>query len=245
MRAENEKPVRVDQETRLTGKAYRFIKEAIVNYHLKPGAALGLNTLAATLKMSRTPIREALLRLEQEQFISRRGKKGFTVAAFTLDQVKELYDLRIVLEIAGTRWAAERFDRPIQTMIEKTLEETEVFLETGPKSEILYKGHFFHGLILKAGGNDPLQRMGRVILDRARLIQNLSLLTSDRLSLAHEQHREIFEALKNRDSKLAMTLMESHLKGARDHLLSRLKNEDDILSLLLTDLSEAGVKSAK
>ena len=243
MNAKRAKQVDKERESRLTGKAYLFIKEAIINYHLKPGAALGLNTLATTLKMSQTPIREALIRLEQEQFIHRRGKKGFTVAAFTLDQIRELYDLRVVLETAAIRWAAEKSDRSHHKKIEKTLVQTDKSLKSGTRKGILNREHHFHALILQAGSNDPLWRMGRVILDRVRLIQNLNLLTSDRLNQAHEQHRGVYEALKNQDPESAVGLMEHHLNEARDYLLSRLENENDILSLLLSDLSEAEVKS--
>jgi DNA-binding GntR family transcriptional regulator len=241
MEPEDKNPIAGEKETGLTEKAYLFIKEAIVNYHLKPGAALGLRTLAATLKMSQTPVREALLRLEQEQFIQRRSRKGFTVASFTLDQVRDLYDLRIVIELAGVHWAVRRLDRPALEKMEKSMEETEALLKSGPISEILSLEHHFHALILEAAGNTPMQRMGRVVLDRIRLIQNLSLYTSDRVSQAQVQHREIYQALLDQNAETAATLMESHLKEARDHLLARLKNEDDILSLLLSDLSEAGL----
>ncbi len=233
-----------DRETRLTGKAYRFIKEAIVNYQLKPGAALGLSSLAATLKMSQTPVREALIRLELEQFIQRRGKKGFIVSSFSLEQIEELYDLRIVLETAGVRWAAQRFDDRGRERMERTLAGTAALLEGGARAKILFREHLFHRAIMEVSGNEPLQRMGLVVLDRVRLIQNLSLLTATRLSQAHDQHGGILEALKARDAQGAAALMESHLREAREHLVSRLKNENDILSLLLSDLPGVGAEAA-
>ena len=242
---ENRTATGENKETRLTGKAYRFIKEAIVNYQLKPGAGLGLRSLAATLKMSQTPVREALIRLELEQFIQRRGKKGFIVASFTLDQVKELYDLRIVLETAGIRWAARRFDSRIRERMAENLAKTAALLDTASKSEILFREHRFHVVMLEVSGNEPLRRMGRVILDRVRLIQNLSLLTSGRLSQAHRQHGEIFRALESRESERAIALMVSHLQEAREHLVSRLNNEDDILSLLLSDMPGTGAEPLK
>ncbi len=244
MGREGRQTVGPEKEAGLTDRAYFFIKEAIVDYRLKPGAALGLRTLAAALEMSQTPVREALLRLEQEQFIERRGNKGFVVASFTLDQVMELYDLRLVLELAGVRWAAQRFTAELGKELDQILEQTESLLEHGTRLDILSQEYRFHSLVIEAGGNKPLRRMAQVVLDRVRLIQNLSSLTKDRLDRAHRQHREIFEALAAKNPRRAEELMESHLREARGYLLSRLENEDDILSLLLSGLPEAGLKSA-
>ena len=234
MGREKEGSERPDKETGLTDRAYLFIKEAIVDYRLKPGAALGLRNLAAVLEMSHTPVREALLRLEQEQFVDRSGSKGFVVASFRPDEVRELYDLRTVLEVAVVGWAAERFDKGQEKEIARAIEEAEVLLRNGSRPKILAQEYRFHALVLEAGGNLPLQRMVQATLDRIRLIQNLSLLTEDRLVLAQQQHREIFGAMVARDPQKASELMESHLREARDYLLARLANEDDILSLLLS-----------
>ena len=82
-------------------------------------------------------------------------------------------------------------------------------------------------------GNRPLAETGRAILDRIWVIQNINLLTTDHLSEAHPQHLQILEALERADAKRAASLMEKHLTQAKEFVLSRLKNGDDILSRMM------------
>jgi hypothetical protein len=75
--------------------------------------------------------------------------------------------------------------------------------------------------------------MGRAILDRIWIIQNINLLTTDHLSDAHPQHLKVFEAIKNGDADKAAMLMSRHLTFAKEFVLSRLRSRDDILSKLM------------
>ena len=103
----------------------------------------------------------------------------------------------------------------------------------------------FHVIILEASGNKPLAEMGRAILDRIWIIQNINLLTTDHLSDAHPQHLNVFEAIKNGDSQKAAMLMHRHLTFAKEFVLSRLNSGDDILSKLMMGFPLAGLDIEK
>jgi len=217
----------------LTDKAYRQTKEWILRYHLKPGVRLHVSDLAHALQMSQTPVREALSMLEKERLIERQPQKGYRVGTFSLQEIEDLYDLRIALEVLAARQAAKRMSASARKRLADIVSEFGRFLKADRKQHILQRGQDFHVVILEASGNRSLAEMGRAILDRIWVIQNINLLTTDHLSEAHPQHLQILEALERADAKRAASLMEKHLTQAKEFVLSRIKNGDDILSRMM------------
>jgi DNA-binding GntR family transcriptional regulator len=217
----------------LTDKAHQHIKEWILRYHLKPGARLHVSDLAHALKMSQTPVREALSMLEKEHLINREPQKGYRVGTLSMQEIEDLYDLRIALEMLAVRQAAKRMSASTRRRLSSILTEFGRLLKTAQKQRILERGQDFHVVVLEASGNRPLAEIGRAILDRIWVIQNINLLTTDHLSDAHPQHLQILEALERGDAKKAASLMEKHLTQAKEFVLSRLKNGDDILSRMM------------
>jgi DNA-binding GntR family transcriptional regulator len=221
----------------LAGDAHRQIKEWIVRYHLKPGARLHVSELACALHMSPTPVREALSMLEKEHLIEHWPQRGFRVSALSVQGVEDIYDARIAIEVLATRQAARRINSPGRRRLARLLAEVDRLMKTGNKPRILELEQDFHLIILEASGNKPLAEMGRSILDRIWIIQNINLLTTDHLSRAHPQHLKIFEAIEKGDSQKAAALMNRHLAFAKEFVLSRLKRNGDILSTLVTGVS--------
>ena len=217
----------------LTDKAHNQIKEWVVRYHLKPGARLHVSDLAHALQMSQTPVREALSMLEKEHLIERQPQKGFRVSALSMQGVEDLYDLRIALEVLAARQAAMRMTPSDRNRLARLLAEVGRLMKNGNKQRMLELEQDFHLIILDASGNKPLAEMGRAILDRIWIIQNINLLTTDHLSEVHPQHLNVFEAIKNGDANKAAMLMSRHLTIAKEFVLSRLRSSDDILSKLI------------
>jgi DNA-binding GntR family transcriptional regulator len=235
----------------LTDKAYDQIKEWVVRYHLKPGARLHVSDLAHALKMSQTPVREALSMLEKEHLIEREPQKGFRVSSLSIQGVEDLYDLRMALEVLAVHQAAIRMTSSDRTRIARLLAEVGRLIKNGNKQRMLELEQNFHVVILDASGNKPLAEMGRAVLDRIWIIQNINLLTTDHLSDAHPQHLNVFEAIKKGDSHKAAMLMSRHLTIAKKFVLSRLRSSDDILSKLMmgfpladVDIETGGAKPA-
>ena len=95
-----------------------------------------------------------------------------------------MYDLRIALEVLAVRQAAKRMSATARKRLTAILYEFGQFLKTDRKQRILQRGQDFHVVILEASGNRSLAEMGRAILDRIWVIQNINLLTTDHLSEA-------------------------------------------------------------
>ena len=234
-KAGNAKPendgLRLDQ-------AYQALKQSIILYRLKPGAALRPQELAGLLDMSQTPVREALIRLEQEGFAQRNGTRGYVVSGLDLAGVEDLYELRIILETAGVKKAARDLKKPASERINRVLEDAMPLILDGPKRESLTKQQDFHAEIMAAGGNAGLAQMAGTVLDQVARVQNLDVFDAARLTRAHEDHLAIFEAVKLGQEDQAADLMERHLSAARDYLLARLRDHDDMLSSLLDGISK-------
>lgn len=217
----------------LADDAYQQIKDWIIHYYLKPGARLHVKDLSQALGISQTPVREALSMLEKENLIDREPQKGFRVKSLSLQEIEDLYDLRIALEVLSARQAAQRRTLSHCRRLTHLLSNVGRFLQSGNKPGMLELEQNFHTIILEASGNTALAEMGRAILDRIWIIQNINLLTTDHLSDAHPQHVKVFEAIQDGDSQKAGVLMASHLKFAKEFVISRLKRSDDILSNLM------------
>lgn len=213
----------------LTDKAYSQIKEWIINFRLGPGSHLSIQDLADSLGASRTPVREALSRLEQEYLVARTPMKGFAVKTLDLNEIEDLFEVRAALEGVAARQAAERMNPNIRADLAAALRTTASWIKKREKSRLIPLEQNFHMKILEASGNVPLIEVGRGILERIWAIQRFNIITSDMLTEAHAQHEEIFEALCAGNPRLAEAAMRKHMKITTRELIARLKDRDDIL----------------
>ncbi len=228
----------------LADQAYAHLKDWVVHHRLKPGARLRVGDLARALQMSPTPVREALSMLEKEQLIAREPRRGFRVSALDLEGVADLYDLRIALEALAARQAAKRLSPSDRRRLTQLLAEVERCIAGGDKPRILDLEQDFHILIFEASRNRPLAEMGRTILGRIWMIQNVNLLTTDHLHRAHPQHVDIFRAIEDGEARRAEILMRRHLAFARQFVLSRLRRKGDLLSHILLGFEDGLVAVA-
>jgi DNA-binding GntR family transcriptional regulator len=213
----------------LTDRAYGQIKAWIIGFQLKPGSHLSIQELAEALGISRTPIREALSRLEQEYLVARAPMKGFTVKALDLEQVEDLFEVRTAIELLAVRQAARRITAETRDLLAKSLESTIVWIEKKAKSRSLKFEQNFHMKILEASANVSLIEIGRGILERIWAIQHMNIVTSDALAEAHQQHTEIFQALADGSPERAEQAMRRHMKHTTRELIGRLRDRNDVL----------------
>ena len=220
----------------LVDQAYDAIKNWIIRYQLKPGANLRLEALSEALKMSQTPIREALNHLVREGLVIRKNQKGFLVRTLSLQGIEDIYDLRIALEVLAAKQAAERITPAVLKKIKNCLERTQRLVEQPGEGRPVTEERRFHSLILEASGNQLAWEMGQGLLDRLWMIQNLDLLSAKRLTSAHEQHLAIFAALEAKDRDKAGEAMKAHLVSSKKFVVNRMKDETDFFSGMITGL---------
>jgi DNA-binding GntR family transcriptional regulator len=217
----------------LADKAHTQIKQWIIRYHLKPGALLNVGDLARSLSMSQTPVREALSMLEQEHMIERQPNVGYRIRTLNLQEIEDVYDLRIAFEVLAARQAAERMTASKRDRLSAILKEVAGLLKKGSRQRILELEQEFHLVLLDASGNRMLAEIGRAVLNRIWIIQNIQLLTPDHLSEAQAEHLGIFRAIETENASEAERLTHEHLLSAKEFVLLRLRNRDDILSKMM------------
>ncbi|QVL36064.1 GntR family transcriptional regulator [Aminirod propionatiphilus] len=212
------------KDPRLSVKAYEWIKEAILKNRFHEGEPLSENRLAQELDISRTPVREVLRQLEREGFVRLVPGKGAFVAEISLEDVKEIYEIRVHLEPLAARSAVHRITEgeidELQTGWKALLEKIEAG-ETAPWGELNDLDGRFHSLIVARTANGRLRQILETFFSQ---IQRFQLLSACSLADARNsvgQHLEILEALRNRDEEVLHELLTRHIRQSERYIFER------------------------
>ncbi len=190
-----------------------------MEHSLAPGDRMNIDALARELEVSPTPVREALARLESDGLVRKRPLAGYTVSPLlTRQEFADMFDMRLVLEGAAARWAAERAEESVRTAIstESTAVPTlDLPDQDGRRSHAAFTAldARFHDLIADAAGNpllrDSIQRLhAHLHIHRLYFPYTQTGTTSD-------EHRLIADAIRTADPDGAETAMRAHLSAAR------------------------------
>jgi DNA-binding GntR family transcriptional regulator len=198
-------------------EAYDRIRAAIRDGALPPGLRLTETDLAARFGVSRTPVRQAIARLESEGLLTHQPRRGLAVTRPDHQQVIELYVMREILEGAAARLAAQHAtETELAAMAELVDSEPAIFAETAALSELNQR---IHGLLYLAAHNRYLLRSLGQISATIALLPTL-LTTGGRAERAHEEHRAILAALQRRDGDAAEAAARAHSRAAQRHRLA-------------------------
>lgn len=195
--------------------AYNFLYDQIVNYKIKPGASITEADIANTLHISRTPVREALSRLEADGLVKRTEGRGFFAADISEEDVEEICFLRRTLEIVALRKSFREISR------EEILAHRErmYHLDENEWSEEYYTAdREFHKFIVEKSGYQRLIRFVNTLnalVDRFRRIAGFN---QKRPSETRKEHIEIIEAILDGDEEKACTLLNNHLCNVEENI---------------------------
>jgi DNA-binding GntR family transcriptional regulator len=195
----------------LKDQAYLAIKRAILTLRLKPGEALVENDLANQLGISKTPVRTALHELEREGLVTKVLYKGTYVTEVTLRDVREIFQLRAVLEGLAARLATPLLEESDLARAKELLIYMERALEKGDRPLASQYGAQFHYLILQSADNERLQLIWHNLDDHTQRFRLMSDQISGRLEKSVGEHKWILEALEQRDPDLAEERIKAHL----------------------------------
>jgi len=203
--------VSVNLAQRQSDIAYEQLKHIIVHVEMKPGALINEAALMKRLGVGRTPLREALQRLAQENLVEIIPRRGAFVAEVSVTDLAHVFEMRRALEGLAARLAAERATTDHVARLESFLAEAQAGMCSEDLHWNLETDRRFHDLVAEAAGNPYLQQT----LDRLfNLAIRLMYLASRRMTLIQEElahYRDIIEAIKNHDGDAANRAMCSHL----------------------------------
>lgn len=219
---------------RLVDEATRVVRDMILSGTLPAGTRLRQADLADRLGISRTPLREALMKLEQEGLITVLPRGGFRVVELKLGDAIELYDIRELLDGLAARLTAERADDETLKNLRGHLQKMEKCIQKRNAHEWFIHHVAFHEEILRASGNSRLVALISNIRLSIQRFHPLLLTTENRLNNAFREHLAVFGAIQARDSRQAERLARLHIANAKG-----------IVSNLLSERQPAGRSQRK
>ena len=193
------------------GDAYTLILEAIDRGDIKPGQRLVETDLADRLGVSRTPVREALQRLEAQDVVAREGR-SLRVATLDHDQLGELYEVRGVVEGLAARLAARHAAPEEIEVLQQMVEADRKFI--GNPTELALANRTFHRQLHRASHNRYLSQMLQGMRRTMALMSSTTLGTVERGTEALQEHARIVEAIAARDEMAAQAAAEVHISNA-------------------------------
>jgi DNA-binding GntR family transcriptional regulator len=208
--------IKLVQTPNLTERTYRSIKQSLLNGTLGEQSRLTEESLASQLGISKSPVREALNRLEAEGLVCIEARRGAFVRQFSAKEIRDLYDIRLVLEEHSVVAAAitPKFLSDLAASINRTMK----FLKAGNKLEHIEEDMRFHAMITAATGNQELCRVLENVQQKMLICRSKSYELS--ATTAPVAHRKIYEALKIEDRKGAKAAMREHITFVRDRLMA-------------------------
>jgi len=205
----------------LNSKVYAALKQMIANYRFKPGARINVEEITKELGVSRTPVWEAIRRLEQEGLVVNTPNKGVFMNILTPEEALDLYAVREVLEGMAARLAAERIDPKTLAKLDKSLEKQVKIISNGDLVAYSQVDFDFHASIYEASGNEFLRELLENIKNKMRPI---SMHVGDFLQTFYEDHVRLVGALHRGDSQGAEQALREHNQNVMRILRDEVKS---------------------
>lgn len=210
----------------LVDGAYEALKEAIRNAVFAPGYQGSEGEIAAQLGMSRTPVHEAIIRLQEEGLVRVLPRRGVVVCAISPEDMREIYEVVVALETASAELIAEK------PAAERALVADELAGVNAEMAEALARDDLlrwagaderFHQLLVERAGNRRLSRMFASIMDQSHRARMLTLRLRPRPDVSVEEHAAVVAAIRQGDPRLARDSARAHRIRAREQLLPLLR----------------------
>jgi DNA-binding GntR family transcriptional regulator len=206
----------------LTELTYRSIKGQLLDGTLREGMRLTEELLATQLGISKSPVREALNRLEAEGLVCIESRRGAYVREFSSKEVSDLYDFREVLEVHSI--AAAKLTPTLLREMAESIERTKMFLAARDKSKHVEEDLRFHGMIAEASGNPEFCRVFENVQQKSLLCRYKTYDLSANMSPIG--HGNIYQALKRQDREGAQAAMQDHIRLVKGRLLQVMEADE-------------------
>jgi DNA-binding GntR family transcriptional regulator len=202
-------------------EVYDALKRDIADFKLVPGDRFTENSVTQQLNVSRTPVRQALTRLQQEGYVEVSFRSGWRVLPFDFAKFEQLYDLRMVLETtAAQRLCDEGLRSP--SLVNRALIDELAGLWLVPLAQrssdtqqVSQWDEEFHCALVAAAGNFELVRVHREVTEHIRIIRRLDFTQQARIDATYDEHGKILNAIRAKRSDQAVMLLRAHIETSQ------------------------------
>ena len=201
-------------------QAYQYVRTAIRTGELAPGTRLREIELAELLGLSRTPVREALSRLESEGLVANESGRGLVVTELDQSMINELYVMREVLEGTAARPAA-RHASDVEISALRVIADRDARVLEQPE-QLAVNNRFFHETLYRCAHNRYLLKTLNSLQESMALLGPTTLVLAERARTSSREHQEIVAALEQRDPDLAERIVREHIRAAYKVRLTRM-----------------------
>ena len=200
---------------RLTDSAYLAVKRDIVECVLVPGSEVTEPELGARYGFGKAPLREALVRLVHESLIEAIPRSGYRISPVTIQDVHDIFDLRLLLEPTAARRAAGHIEASLVTNLDQLCRSGYAPGDRATESAFLRANRQFHVAIADASGNGRLARVLEHLLEETERLFHLGLAVRDRTGEIQHEHEELLLALVGGDADTAERVTVEQITAAR------------------------------
>jgi DNA-binding GntR family transcriptional regulator len=214
-----------NQSLSLTKQAYNILKTRIMQLRLRPGELLMVQSLAKEMGISRTPVREALIRLERDGFVTEADGKKFRVSELNLTDIIEISEIRELIELhAISKVASTCSDTQLDELITLVREMGTAFSENDHVS-FFQKDMAFHARIVHFGNNATLEKMMIQLNEKIQRIRHLTPFVYQLLEDPVGEHEDILSSIKQRDPERARQTLRYHLDRVKNGVIKLFQDD--------------------
>ena len=224
--------VEMDGYLPLREVVFNTLRRAILKGELKPGERLMEIALAERLGVSRTPIREAMRKLEQEGLVVMVPRRGAQVANITEKDLNDVLDVRIALENMAIEKACQYMTGEEMDSLREAVENFENMIEEGNLIELAEADVKFHEIIYKAANNKRLNQVLNNLREQIYRYRMEYLKEEDMRKVLVKEHEEIYQSIRNRDVKRAQEISFHHVENQRKAIICTIRAENESLQKL-------------
>jgi DNA-binding GntR family transcriptional regulator len=204
----------------LKKQAEKALREMIASHRFTPGKWINVENLAKELAVSRTPVWQALKDLEKEGLVTHEHGKGIRMVQMTLEMAWDLYTVRGVLEGMAASLATEKISTGALRRMESILNKQAQTVQQCDLLEYSRSDFDFHAIIYESCGNWLLRELLENTKRRSRpFVCDLTPV----LKALYQDHRDVVEAFRKKDTEVAKKIMKTHNKRMQDHIEWTLK----------------------
>ncbi|MCX8118595.1 MAG: GntR family transcriptional regulator [Desulfobacterota bacterium] len=202
---------------------YEALKRSILHGKLKGNQRLVEEALARQMGISRTPVREAFHKLEQDDLIRRLPRGGFAVREFTKEDVEEIFGIRIALESYAAYLATIHMTPDDLSALEKKITESETAFKEGDDKKAVRLFTEFHDLLYRSCKSRKLIEMIHGYRDYFFRYRSALLHTRNGFKSSVSDHRQMLDAMKKKEPRLVESLVRAHLERGREIILKEIR----------------------
>ncbi|MCZ7661464.1 MAG: GntR family transcriptional regulator [Thermoleophilia bacterium] len=220
----------IEKPEAMRKRVHDFLHGAILSGRIVSGTRLVETTLAQSMGVSRTPVREALHSLEREGLVVSAPRVGYQVRAIEWAEIEMICEIRIVNEVLAAQWATERLTDHELEALEVNLSECEAELARGNADLLAEHDAAFHEILARASGSERLFEICQNLRRHVVLFRVESFRDLETARLATRGHRRILERLKARDKDGVAEAVRAHLEDAKAFIAGHISEdhrEDD------------------